>query len=82
MAKILHFSGRNCAGTPLKGQDVLVEIFGAIYVMRNFAQTFRSIGWSVLQRADTETFSEQVPFVESGFVANVSVSSRNIIGAR
>ena len=67
MANVLHFPCGNRARTILKGQDVLVEIFRTVDVMSDFAQTLRAIRGRVLQRADAETLSEQIPFVEGSF---------------
>lgn len=67
VANVFHFSCCHSAAAFLKTQDMLVEILGAIYVENDFAQTLWPIRWCVLQRADTKTFSEQIPFIEGSF---------------
>lgn len=48
-------------------QDVLVKVLGAINLMDNLAQTFRSIRWRIFQRTNAKTFSEQMSLVECSY---------------
>lgn len=61
---VLNFCSLDRPRTTFMRQDVLIKVLGAVDLVHNLAQTFRSIRRRIFQRTNAKTFSEQMSLVE------------------